>query len=255
LGRLGIDAGSGEVNREDGKAALRQSSVIGGMVSSRLRIKHHDTPSSTPFRLDNGSGAGISPKRQAIERAAAAVFLRDGYAGASVDEIAREAAVSKATLYSHFRSKEELFCAIIGQQCGQFVVEAQTSEAAGATPEQILRKLGQNFLGNLLSPHMLALYRVVAGEAYRFPALGRMIYESGPAPAKQALAGYFRDLTRKGRLVVKQPEIAADQFFGALLGGIHFRQLLGVEKPPSRRTIDLWVEKAVATFIAAHTPR
>jgi TetR/AcrR family transcriptional repressor of mexJK operon len=82
-----------------------------------------------------------------------------------------------------------------------------------------------------------------------------MIYESGPAPAKQALAGYFRDLTRKRRLVVKQPEIAADQFFGALLGGIHFRQLLGVEKPPSRRTIDLWVEKAVATFIAAHTPR
>lgn len=231
-------------------------------MSTRLRVKrpnsprqpaHARPPQSKPVRGDRV--APSSPKRQAIEQAAASVFLRDGYAGASVDDIAREAGVSKATLYSHFHSKEELFGAIICQQCSQFVVDAQTSEAAGASPDKILRNLGLKFLENILSPHMLALYRVVAGEAYRFPSLGHAIYDGGPGPAKGALADYFRDLTRKGRLTVKQPEIAADQFFGALLGGIHFRQLLGVEKAPPRRLIETWVDTAVATFIAAYSPR
>lgn len=245
-------------------------------MSTRLRVKRQDMPRSTMRRpahskppqarppqpepasvqrAATSSATPSSPKRRAIEQAAAAVFLRDGYAGASVDDIAREAGVSKATLYSHFHSKEELFGAIICQQCGQFVVNAQTSQAAGAGPDKILRNLGQKFLENILSPHMLALYRVVAGEAYRFPALGRAIYDYGPGPAKAALADYFRDLTRKGHLTVKQPEIAADQFFGALLGGIHLRQLLAVEKAPTRRLIETWVDTAVTTFIAAYTPR
>lgn len=199
--------------------------------------------------------APASPKRQALEKAAAAVFLRDGYAGASVDEIAREAGVSKATLYSYFRSKEALFGAIICQQCGRFVVEAQTADAAHADPAQVLRNLGRGFLENLLSPYMLALYRVVAGEAHRFPELGRTIYQAGPGPARAALADYFRDLTRKGRLTVEQPEIAADQFFGTLLGGIHLRQILGVERPPSGRMIESWVDHAVTALLAAHAPR
>lgn len=267
LGRQGIDAGQKEVNCEDGKVALRYWNFE-AVVSTRLRVKrqetpHPVTPQSKPAhaRLRTAPVAvatndhAPSPKRKAIEQAAAAIFLRDGYAGASVDDIARQAGVSKATLYSHFRSKEELFGAIICQQCEQFVVDAQTSEAAGAGPDKVLRKLGQRFLENILSPHVLALYRVVAGEAYRFPALGRVIYGHGPEPAKAALAGYFRDLTRKGRLTVKRPDIAADQFFGALLGGIHFRQLLAVEKPPSRRMIELWVDTAVTTFLAAYTPR
>lgn len=269
LGWQGIVAGQKEVNREDGRAALRWCHSGEVMVSTRLRVKRPDTPHSTMPQPAHGrppqskptsisraaSTAPISPKRRAIEQAAAAVFLRDGYAGASVDDIAREAGVSKATLYSHFHSKEELFGAIICQQCGQFMVDAQTSQAAGAGPDKILRNLGLKFLENILSPHVLALYRVVAGEAYRFPALGRAIYDYGPGPAKAALADYFRDLTRKGRLTVKQPEIAADQFFGALLGGIHFRQLLAVEKPPSRRVIETWVDTAVTTVIAAYTPR
>lgn len=212
------------------------------------------TRNTVPVK-DASPATPASPKRQALETAAARVFLRDGYAGASVDVIAREAGVSKATLYSHFRSKEELFGAIICQQCGQFVVEAQTSEAAGAGPEQILRRLGERFLGNTLSPNLLALYRVVASEAYRFPALGKTVYESGPGPARLALADYLRDLTKKGRLAVKHPEMAADQFFGSLLGGIHFRQLLEIEEPPTKRMIETWVDNAVTAFLIAYTPR
>ena len=219
------------------------------------RVKAKALKESASAGAIPGLVAAPSAKRQALEKAAVAVFLRDGYAGASVDVIAREAGVSKATLYSHFRSKEALFGAIICQQCGRFVVEAQMTDVMKADPAQVLRKLGQGFLENLLTPHMLALYRVVAAEAHRFPALGRTVYDSGPGPAKASLAGYFRDLTRKGRLSVKHPEIAADQFFGALLGGIHFRQILALEKPPTRRQIENWVDYAVTSFLAAHRPK
>ena len=225
------------------------------MVRTPVRVKRKPVPAVPSAAQARCPAAVSSPKRQALEKAAATVFLRDGYAGASVDVIAREAGVSKATLYSHFRSKEELFGAIICQQCGRFVVEAQTADAANAEPAQVLRNLGRGFLENLLSPHVLALYRVVAGEAYRFPALGRTVYNAGPGPGRLALAGYFRDLTRKGRLRVKHPEIAADQFFGALLGGIHFRQILALEPPPTRRQIENWVDEAVTTFLDAHRPK
>jgi AcrR family transcriptional regulator len=224
---------------------IRQAGKLSGAPRARKAAVAKDDSPATP----------VSPKRQAIEVAAARVFLRDGYAGASVDVIAREAGVSKATLYSHFRSKEVLFGAIICQQCGHMVAEAQTSGAAGASPEQILRRLGERFLDNTLSPNLLAFYRVVAGEAYRFPALGKVIYESGPGPARVALANYLRDLTKEGRLAVKHPEMAADQFLGSLLGGIHFRQILQIEERPSKRMIEAWVENAVTAFLAAYTPR
>ena len=47
------------------------------------------------------------------------VFLRDGYSGASVDDIATEAGVSKATLYSYFPDKQILFICASGNRSYQ----------------------------------------------------------------------------------------------------------------------------------------
>ena len=51
----------------------------------------------------------IDRSRAAILSGAATVFLRDGYDGASVDDVAREAGVAKRTVYNLFRDKETLF--------------------------------------------------------------------------------------------------------------------------------------------------
>ena len=69
-------------------------------------------------------------KRQTIADAALHVFLRQGFAGASVDEIAAEARVSKPTIYAHFGSKEELFRRIIAA----IVEEAHPDWRAGMPP-------------------------------------------------------------------------------------------------------------------------
>ena len=52
-------------------------------------------------------------KRQQILSAASDLFLTRSFEGASMDQVAVAAGVSKQTVYSHFGSKEELFSAII----------------------------------------------------------------------------------------------------------------------------------------------
>ncbi len=199
--------------------------------------------------------AAPSLKRQAIEKAAARVFLRDGYAGASMDTIAREAGVSKATLYSHFDSKEDLFGAIARDRCRQMAVDFAASEAAGFGPDQILRAIGLRFLKMMLTKDMLALYRILASEGARFPALGRAIYASGPGPSCTELADYLAEQTAKGWFTIPDAQVAADQFYGALLGGIHFRHVLGVEKFAAPRDIEARVDTAVNGFLTVYRRR
>jgi len=196
----------------------------------------------------------LAPKRAAIETAAACVFLRDGFAGASMDAIAREAGVSKATLYSHFQGKDDLFGAIVRNNCQQMLVDIESSVAAGLGPRDLLLAVGLKFLKKMMSDEVMAVYRILVSEAPRFPALGRAVQNAGPGPSCNGLADYFRDQSAKGALVVADPEIAADQFFGAILGGIHFRRLICVDKAASPSEIKSRVAAAVEAFLAAHVP-
>lgn len=197
----------------------------------------------------------MSPKRAAIEKAAASVFLRDGFAGASMEAIAREAKVSKATLYSHFQGKDDLFGAIVRNNCQQMLVDIESSVAAGLGPRELLLAVGLKFLKKMMSDEVMAVYRILVSEAPRFPALGRAVQNAGPGPSCNGLADYFRHQTAEGVLSVGDADVAADQFFGALLGGIHFRRLICVDKPASAGEIKLRVATAVDAFLAAHQPK
>lgn len=196
--------------------------------------------------------ARMAPKREAIQKAAAQVFLRDGFAGASMDAIARKAGVSKATLYSHFQGKDDLFGAIIRENCRQMLVDIEGSVASGLGPRELLLAVGLKFLKKMMSDETMAFYRILVSEAPRFPALGRAVQNAGPGPSCNGLADYLRDQVGKGVMTVADADVAADQFFGALMGGIHFRRLICVDKPASQAEIKARVAFAVETFLAAH---
>lgn len=201
-------------------------------------------------------GHGSPAKREAILAAGAKVFMKQGFGNASMDEVARQAAVSKATIYSHFESKQVLFGAIMMGKCQAMIPAIAHATLGDSAPGQALRSIGAAFLDLIMSPETLPLYRVVLAEAPRFPDLGRTFYASGPERVASALADYFARQKALGTLDVSNPRLAAEQFFGMVLGHAHVRFLLGVtEKPlPSEERAHI-VASAVKIFMEGAAKR
>jgi len=108
-----------------------------------------------------------SPKRAAVLAAAAEVFLEAGVEAASMDEIARRAKVSKATVYSHFESKHALLTSIVHERC-KAMLPALSSPEFGELPlEEALFAVGRRFLDLMFSKLAMPLYRVVLAEVAR----------------------------------------------------------------------------------------
>jgi TetR/AcrR family transcriptional regulator, mexJK operon transcriptional repressor len=189
-------------------------------------------------------------KREAIVAAGAKVFMEQGFGSASMDEVARQAAVSKATIYSHFESKHALFGAIVTGKCQAMIPAIAHGAFDDRPPAEALTAVGRRFLDILLNSEALPLYRVVIAEAARFPELGRAFYESGPNRVADALAAYFARQQARGALDLPDPRLAAEQFFGMVLGHNHLRTLLAiVPGAPADAERDRIVASAVRLFL------
>jgi TetR/AcrR family transcriptional regulator, mexJK operon transcriptional repressor len=219
-------------------------------MSRASAAPHHDTVREST--LGRPPAAAGSAKQGAILEAAAEVFLEQGFGNASMDEIARRAGVSKATVYSHFENKPALFGAIVQHRC-QHTLSAMLTELSDRPVAETLASIGRQFLNALAMPGSLSLYRVVLAEAPRFPELGRIFYEAGPDRCASTLAAYLADLDKRGVLAVADPRSAAEQFLGAVLGHIHVRMLLGVmAEAPAPAERERFVKAAVSTFLDGH---
>lgn len=203
----------------------------------------------------NATQALSQRKHRAIHRAGTNVFLRLGYGAATMEAIAAEAKVSKQTIYNHFHSKEGLFKAIVEDLTSTLMEPFVLRNAAKSAPEHVLLALGRDFLALMLKPSSLALYRLIVAESARFPELGGVIYAVGAGRLLAMLSEYLAWETRNGRLVVSDPDLAAEQFLGMLGGRLQFRALLGVGKPADERELRRRAETAVAGFLALHAPQ
>lgn len=219
---------------------------------------HNKAASIPPIEISEpGTSAGLCdadihqlPKRDAIIVAGARVFMEQGFESASMDEVARIAGVSKATIYSYFDGKQDLFGAIIRGRCQAMIPIIEAAALGDQPPAEALRRIGRQFLDLLMSKGPLSLYRVVLMEAGRFPALGRTFYQSGPDKVAGALAEYLARQHEAGVLDVPKPRASAEQFFGMVLGHTHLRLLLGISETvpgPDERAV--LVELAVRTFL------
>ena len=130
-------------------------------------------------------------KHRAILEAASTVFLRNGYLGTSMDEIAALAQVSKQTVYKHFADKESLFTAVVTvavDAAGDPVTAEATALADSDDLEADLLVLARDQLGKVMQPHLMRLRRLVIGEAGRFPELGRAPDRARAAPHARSTA-------------------------------------------------------------------
>jgi AcrR family transcriptional regulator len=190
-------------------------------------------------------------KAESVLAAAKRAFLAAGFGAVSMDTIAREAGVSKATVYAHFGSKEELFGAVIERECEQYFDRFSAGELDPRDVRASLTILGRRFLELILSPDAIALHRIIVGEVTRFPMLGEVFWRAGPERERVQIEGFLRSAAAAGALTLPDPRLAAEQFVTLVRADVQLRQLLRLEATPGDREIEIFVEGAVGTFIRA----
>jgi TetR/AcrR family transcriptional regulator, mexJK operon transcriptional repressor len=198
-------------------------------------------------------------KRRAIMEAATTLFLRNGYQGTSMDEIAALAAVSKQTVYKNFADKERLFSDIIlgvTDNAERFVQVATTMLQETEDLERDLRELARRYLASVLQPEVLQLRRLVIGEAARFPELGRTYYERAPERVLATLATLLQDLADRGLLRLDDPLLAASHFAFLILSiPLDRAMFCGDEESFTTADLERFADAGVRVFLAAYGPR
>jgi AcrR family transcriptional regulator len=194
-----------------------------------------------------------SAKRRQILDGARRVFFAEGFDAASMGEIARDAGVSKGTLYVYFDSKEALFAALIAdtkRAAAERMVELDP-DAPDMTAMLVAHCTA--LIDKLSEPEHVAMVRMVIGVSEKFPALSHAFYEAGPAFGRRRLSAYIEAQQARGRLRAgADSELAAWQLAGMCCHPVTVHVVLGDLPPPGPERIRAYAESAVATFMAAY---
>lgn len=214
------------------------------------------TPASKEKAPDSKGETRSARKHKAILDAATEVFLRDGYLGASMDEIAALSAVSKQTVYKHFVSKEALFVEVVSSMtsaAGDTVHDQRAELGTNSNLETYLKDYAYRQLEVVLTPRLMQLRRLVIGEVGRFPDLAKVLYERGPQRAIGALAVWFESLAQRGLLEVDDPLTAAAHFNWLVMAEpLNRAMLLGDEGIPTRKQLIQHADEGVRVFLSAY---
>jgi TetR/AcrR family transcriptional regulator, mexJK operon transcriptional repressor len=194
-------------------------------------------------------------KAESVLAAAKRAFLAAGFGAVSMDTIAREAGVSKATVYAHFGSKEELFGAVIERECERYFDRFSAGELDPHDVRASLTILGRRFLELILSSDAIALHRIIVGEVTRFPLLGEVFWRAGPERERVQIEAFLRSAAAASALSLPDARLAAEQFVSLVRADVQLRQLLRLEAEPGGGEIEVVVEGAVDTFIRAFQRR
>ena len=180
------------------------------------------------------------------------VFMRDGFEGASVDDIARAAGVSKATLYSYFPDKRLLFSEVAKLECNRQAEEALEVIGQGAPIEMVLHEAASRIVRFFLSDFGQQVFRICVAESYRFPELGQRFYSSGPALVRERMTKVLTPYVEHGILKIDDMDLAANQFGELCKSDLFVRCLCGVQVDLTEENIERVINGAVEMFLARY---
>jgi AcrR family transcriptional regulator len=192
-------------------------------------------------------------RRKAFLAAAHRVFLERGYANASIDAVVELAGGSKATVYQLFGSKEGLLGALVAEGAEELAHLVEELPLDGVL-EDSLRAFGRGYLGLILRPERLALFRLVVGECGRVPEIGDVFYRTGPQVIGKWLTEFFRGVMVRGAIAPADPERTAYQFIHALRGDLYMQVMLNPTRAPTAAEIEQHIDFVVRFFLAGAKP-
>jgi len=186
--------------------------------------------------------------------AAAKVFLKRGFEGASVEEIADVARAGKPTIYARFPGKEALFAAVMARKVREITSWYESIVPTGATIEERLASIALAILQKVLVADNVGLIRATVAEARRFPDLAASVHRMARERGTEAVAQLLGELPESDKL----PAFAADRraataghFIQLILLPMLMRALFGEPLTALCAEIAPHVARTVAFFLAA----
>ena len=196
-------------------------------------------------------GEEDSSKRRQILDGARKVFMDLGFDGASMNEIARAAGVSKGTLYVYFADKSRLFEAIVEDEVlekGRIAYNLDPRRDV----ETVLREFGRAYIGAMCRPGGGSSIRTVMAIAERMPEVGRQFYENVLAKTINLLADYLQAHVGPGDLAIDDCQLAAAQFMQMCQATLFLPFVFQAEPAPSAERIARVVDSATRLFLQTY---
>jgi TetR/AcrR family transcriptional regulator, regulator of autoinduction and epiphytic fitness len=180
--------------------------------------------SKTKQNLERSKSA---EKSAAILKGAMEEFLKHGYAGSSMDKVAKASGVSKATVYSHFGDKESLFNAVIHDLAEERLkasIDVQQPQFSGQSPQEVLSAIATKMIANATQDSIVQDFmRIIIGESGRFPELAKAYVNNLARPTIETLTQYLK---LHPELAIKDPEATVRIMMGSLVYFIMLQEMM-----------------------------
>lgn len=198
--------------------------------------------------------AGEDPaKREQILDGAWRVFKQKGFDAASMNDITREAAVSKGTIYVYFENKDELFAALIDRHRAQFALSMRDILAGTEEVRDGLWQFGHTFIHKVTCTDMIPAMRSALAIIDRMPKLSQQFFVAAPNNVRGVLRDFLQHHVDQGTLHADDVDLAARQFIELATGTFFKMRLFGElsgDTPPD--DADQVLSSAIEVFMAAY---
>lgn len=199
-------------------------------------------------------GRPADPRKDSqILKAASRLFMENGVQATTMEQIAREAGVSKLTLYRRYADKNILFTAIVNEKCQHYLPEEIFDIAPADTPAEALTRVASGLISLITSEDAVDLNRVITTESAHNPQLTAQFYTSGPQRVRILMQEMMTSLKHSEKLAIDDPILAAEMFSALVVGSEHCKRCnMNIGPRPTAAQITAYVQKAVTFFLRAY---
>ena len=190
-------------------------------------------------------------KQKRILEAALQVFSNYGYHGASMDAVAKNAGLTKPTIYQYFSNKAELFATMMQSRRDDMLVAFDTPDASRMVAQ--LHEFAWKYTDTVMHPNFLSLARLIIGEAQRFPEIGKSYQASGPDRVLDGMMSFLIAQRAFENLQFEDPELAAQDLWGLLLSAPRTRALYQPDALPTKQELNRYVYNGLRVFLRAYS--
>jgi len=173
--------------------------------------------------------ANSRPRIEILLETARIQFLSKGFAGTSLDALAVAAGVSKATIYRHYKNKQEILEAVIHASVSATPLRIANKKSSQSV-EVVLTRFAKGLIKSVSHEDSIAMFRLIISESHRLPHLGQFFFDEITAIAAVPLGNYLKAQSESGELHIIDSALAAFQFIGMLKEPLFWPLLMGVKK-------------------------